>query len=344
MRKTILFLFVLIFILSQAFSQEWGILEISSEVNSIYGQDYIFSVEKWWSENLGAGFSIFYNSILNLSYKTFLQTPYLRLTLGEFYPHINLITEDLQLKGYHFSFYFYNNEIFYMSGYGAKKFPDLPYYAHLINNTPLKILGWNSPIGENKYINLSLTSINESQENYLINISFLNKTNLPLGNITIIQDASIYLKASALYGSILNSTNLSLGSLSIKGLFGYVNPNTPSFCLLDSGDLGGIISLNLPLSSTIFPEYLIGYFYNVKNEEHKVNLGINLNWNLSNYFNITSSARYILTSKNNNWLYMQLVLNFPTLEGAMWNSVYIKYEKSITEEDTSLGLKITYQF
>jgi len=55
MRKTILIFIVLIFIVSPAFSQEWGNLEISTEVNSVYGQDYIFSVEKWWSENLGAG-------------------------------------------------------------------------------------------------------------------------------------------------------------------------------------------------------------------------------------------------------------------------------------------------
>jgi hypothetical protein len=344
MRKTILLLLVLVFILSPAFSQEWGNLELSTEVNSIYGQDYIFSAEKWWSENLGAGFSIFYNPSQNFSYKTFLQTPYLRFTLGEFYPKINLISENLQLKGFHLSFYLYNNEIFYMSGYGARKFPDLPYYTHLTNDVPLKILGWSLPIGENKYINLSLTSINDSQESYLIDASFLNKTSLPLGNIIIIQDASIFLKNSILYLSALNSTNLSIGSLSIKALFGYINPNTPSFYLLDPGDIGGIISLNLPLSSNLFPEYMLGYFYNVKEAEHKINLGINLSWNLSNYLNLTSSARYILSSKNNNWLYMQIALNFPTLEGTMWNSIYIKYEKSITQEDTSLGLRITYQF
>ncbi|MCX7721267.1 MAG: hypothetical protein N2Z64_08325 [Dictyoglomus thermophilum] len=344
MRKTILIFIVLIFIVSPAFSQEWGNLEISTEVNSVYGQDYIFSVEKWWSENLGAGLSLFYNPNSVFSYKIFLQTLYIKFIYGKFYPYLNLMTENLELKGHQISFYLYNNEIFYLSGYGARKFFDLPYYYHLPNEIPLKILGWNSKITDNKYINLSLTSINDGQENYLIDISLLNKANLPLGNINIIQNASLYLKDSVIYGSILNSASLSLGSLSIKGLLGYLNPNTPSFCIFDPGDIGGIISLSLPLSSTIFPEYMLGYFYNFKDSEHKFNLGINLTCNLSNYLSLSSSIRYVLSSKNNNWSYMQLALNFPTLQGTMWNSIYLKYEKNTTQENTSLGLKITYQF
>lgn len=334
MKKINLILIIItLFILSLSYAQEWGTLEISTEVNSKYGQDYFLSFEKWWDENLGIGTSLLYNSLLKeISYKTFLQTPYLKLIVGKFYPNLNIFTEDLELKGFQTSFHLGNNEIFYVSG----DTKDL---------SSFKILGWSSLLSKNTSISLSLSAIKENaEENYLADILILNKNKLPLGNIDILQESNIYLRNSNLYVSFITKTELSIGSISLKGLLGYLNPNTPSFCALDSGDFGAILSLAIPFSSNIFPEYTLGYLYNTKIYDHKIIVGLNNQWNLSNYLYLISTIKYVYSFRNNSKLYTHLSFNFPTLEGRMWNSIYIKYEKNLNKEDISLGLKISYQF
>lgn len=347
MRKIILFLLVFTSsLLYLSYAQEWGNLEITTEVNSKYGQDYIISFEKWWDENLGIGSSLFYNSLENIfSYNAFLKTPYLKLILGEFYPNLNLFTENLELYGYQTSLYLGNNELFYISGNGERKFFNIPSSFHKKNFIPIKILGWNSPITKKSFINLSLTSLAENlTENYMINISFLNKNNLPLGDITTSQEMNLFLKDSNLYISLIINASLSLGSISLKGLFGYLNPNTPSFCTLEPGDLGGILNLTIPLSSKIFPEYILGYMYNLSTSDHKIILGLNAQYNLIDNLYLLTSTKYTYSTKNNSNIFTQIAINFPTLEGSIWNSLYLKYEKTLNEENTSLGLKISYQF
>lgn len=346
MRKIIVFLIMFIsFSFSLSYAQEWGNLEINTEVSSKYGQDYTLSFEKWWDENLGLGGSIFYNSLENVFlYKSFLKTPYLKFVLGRFYPNLNLFTENLELNGYQLSFYFGNNEIFYISGKGVKNL----YYSYIFykkDTLPLKILGWNSPLTKNSRINLSLMSIRENMiEDYMLTISYLNEKTIPLGNITIFQEGNFFLKNSNLYSSFFTKAALALGSISLKGILGYLNPNTPSFCVFDSGDLGGILSILIPLSSNVFPEYILGYTYNLQDFDHKIILGLNLQYNLTASLNLVSTAKYVYSFKNSSDLFTQIALNFPTLEGAIWNSIYLKYIKEMEEENISLGLKISYQF
>ncbi len=346
MKKIIIISLSFINLFSLTYAYEWGKLDISTEVNSLYLQDFNISFERWWSDNLGLGSSIFYNTLNNnINYNLFLQSPYLKIVSGLFYPSLNLFTNNLRLNGYQLSFYLGNNEIFYLSGKGSRTFEDLPSSIHLEPNIPLKILGWNTMFSNNNYLTLSILSLNTSNtENYMADIFLVRKTILPLGFLLLAQETNIYLKDSVLYFSALFNGEINIGSLGIRGFIGYLNNNTVSLSSLEEGDLGFKLSLALPLTSKIFPEYSIGYFYNTKDNEHKIDLGLKAQWNVSNNLNIEGLVRYLINLSGKNYVFTKLALNFPALEGAMWNSLYIKYELNENFDNTSLGMKISYQF
>uniref|UniRef100_A0A7C3MJP1 Uncharacterized protein n=1 Tax=Dictyoglomus thermophilum TaxID=14 RepID=A0A7C3MJP1_DICTH len=346
MRKIIIISLSFIILFSLTYAYEWGKMEISTEVNSSYGQDFNISFERWWSDNLGLGSSILYNTLnKEINYHLFIQSPHLKIVSGLFYPSLNLFTNNLRLNGYQLSLYLGNNEIFYLSGKGSKTFEDLPSLTHLEPNIPLKILGWSTTFSNNNYLTLFILSLNKNNtENYMADILFVRKIHLPLGFLLLAQETNLYLKDSNLNFSVLFNGEINIGSLGIRGFIGYLNGNTLSLSSLDEGDLGFKLSLALPLSSKIFPEYSIGYFYNTKDNEHKIDLGIKAQWNVTNNLNVEGLVRYLINLSGKNYIFTKLALNFPALEGAMWNSLYIKHELKEDSENTSLGMKISYQF
>jgi len=346
MRRLLYLSLVFLLLFSFSYAQESGNLEFNTEVNSNYGQDFSLSYEKWWSDDLGIGASLAYNSLSTLvSYKFLLQTPYIKVLLGSFYPGLNLLTNSLSFKGYQLGVYIANDEIYYISGNGSRIFDYSSSSKHSSSYIPIKALGWYRVFTKNIFANFSLLSFQPqlSEENYSLDIMLADRTALPLGNLTLTQEVNLLLKNSYLYPSTMVNGELSMGSMGIKLLLGYLNPENVSFCPLEPGDLGGEISLSIPISSNIFPEYTLGYFYNSFGKS-KLDLGLKIQFLISNYINIESMIKYLYYFGGGSNLNAKISFNFPALEGAMWNSIYVSFEKTNTVEDTSLGLNISYQF
>jgi len=346
MRRLLYFLLVFLLLFSLSYAQEIGKLEFNTEVNSNYGQDFSLSYEKWWSDNLGIGANLAYNSLsTDFSYKFLLQTPYIKTLLGTFYPGLNLLTNSLALKGYQLGIYIVNDEIYYISGKGSRIFDYSSSSKHSSLDIPIQAMGWYRAFTKNIFANFSLLSFQPqpSEEYYSLDIMLADRTALPLGNLILTQEVNVLLKNSYLYLSTIVNGELSMGSMGIKAFLGYLHPENLSFCPLEPGDLGGEISLSIPISSNIFPEYSLGYFYNSFGKS-KLDLGLKIQFLISNYINIESMIKYLYYFAGESTLNAKISFNFPALEGAMWNSIYVSFEKTNTVEDTSLGLNISYQF
>ncbi len=338
MRKLVLFFLLILFLTSQTFGSEWGVLELNTEVFSSREksyQKYNFLLEKWWSESLGVTVNLGYEEYLK--YRLGLQTPYIRGIYGYFYPNLNFYTKYLNFKGFFFGIYILKDEVYILSG------------ENLDDKSSLKALGWQRVFTPHNLANFSLLSYKES---YTFDVNLLQKYTLPLGICYTAEEISFLIKNSILYISGLIQGGISIGNFSLKGYLGSNNSENYNLSDIKPGEFGGEISIRTPLTVNIFSRISAGYFHNFNNGNARVRLGFLMEWNLRDYLNIESltSFEYRFKQIGEYNLNQKIQLNFPTMEGLLVGSIYWIYnlEKLATEEiideNQAFGLKISYQF
>lgn len=337
MRKILIFLLVLFLLISNLWASEWGILELKTEVSSGNNktlQSYSFLLEKWWGDSLGISINLNYENYLK--YRLGMQTPYIRGVYGNFYPNLNFYTKYLEIKGLFLGLYILQDEIYFLTG------EDL-------SNNKISTLGWQRPFTPHNLGNFSLTSYTE---NYILNISLLQKYNLPLGICFTSEELSLLVKSSQIYLSGLVQGEITLGNFSLKGYLGTNHSQNLDLSDIKPGEFGGEISLKAPLSLNILNGLSIGYFHDFTKGIGRLKLGNSLEWKISDYLNIESSSslEYLFSSPAEYTFSQTLQVNFPAMEGALVGSIYWEYETNrlntggINKENQTIGLKISYQF
>ncbi len=337
MKKLVFFFLIILFLISQTFGSEWGILELNTEVFSSKEksyQKYNFLLEKWWSDSLGITINLGYEEYFK--YRLGLQTPYMRGVYGYFYPSLNFYTNYLNFKGFFLGIYILKDEIYMLSG------------ENLDNGSSLKAIGWQRVFTPHNLANFSLLSYKES---YIFGVNLLQKYTLPLGICYTAEEISFLIRNSTLYLSGLIQGEISIGNFSLKGYLGSNNSENYDLSDIKPGEFGGEISLRTPLIVNIFSRISLGYFHNFNNGNARIKLGTSMEWNLWDYLNIESSTsfEYIFKQDGEYNFNQKIQLNFPTMEGLLVGSIYWIYNlgklsTEIINENQTFGLKISYQF